>query len=259
MFDYLINKYNPTPNLIPEEELQQDFLYVNYSEAPYLTLPTCLEDFRSLHKKKFWYNLKRSVRLYEDNFGKLHFKIVKDQENLEYFLEQVYELFNQRWENEYTSATWKKKEGFKEYKQAMIDLASKGKAFLAVLHDDNKKLLSYGFCLDQNSTIYFYQHTTTIEPTYRTFSLGKVLINNLLQYAITEKYDKFDFMAGISPYKHEWTKESQKIYRLIGKKSITNYIKFLLVKVRYFLQFNPYSRKALKLIWTNMERYFARR
>lgn len=254
MFDYLVNSYNQSPNLITESNLDQGCLYVKYTEAPYLILPKSLENLKSQHKRKFWYNLNRSQRLYEERFGLLHFEIIRDQENLDYFLDQAFYLFNKRWEGEYTSAVWKSKDGFGLYKEAMINLASKGNAFLAVLYDENRKLLSYGYCLDQNNSLYFYQHTTILEPMYRTFSLGKLLICSLLKFAITEGYEKFDFMAGTSPYKYEWTKEAQVIYEVIGSKNFINYCKYFVIKLRYFLQFNFYTRRFLKFVWYNMEK-----
>ena len=254
MLDYLVNSYNQSPSLISERDLEQGYLYVKYTEAPYLVLPDSLDNFKSQHKRKFWYNLNRSERLYEQKFGVLHFEIIRGQENLDYFLDQVFYLFNKRWEGEYTSAAWKSKDGFRSYKEAMIDLASKGNAFLAVLYDENKKLLSYGYCLDQDNSLYFYQHTTILEPIYRSFSLGKILIHSLLKYAISERYEKFDFMAGTAAYKYEWTKEAQVIYRVIGIKKFTSYCKYILIKLRYFLQFNYYTRRVLKSIWYNVEK-----
>lgn len=259
MFDYLVNKYNKTPYLVPEDEREEGNLYVKYTDAPYLLLPSSLADLEALHKRKFWYNLRRSVRLYEVENGELNFKVVRQPEELSYFLDQVFYLFNKRWEMEYTSAVWKTEAGFTVYKEAMIDLASMGNAFLAVLCDENKKLLSYGFCLEQDKTIFFYQHTTTIETQYRHFSLGKVLIEKLLRYAVTEKYDKFDFMSGTSPYKYEWAKKEKAIYRLIGKTTYRNYFKYYVSRLRYFLQFNYYVRKFLKPILGYLDRKYGSR
>ena len=109
MFDYLVNNYNQSPRLITENNLDDGYLYVKYTEAPYLILPKSLEKLKSQHKRKFWYNLTRSQRLYEARFGVLHFEIIRDQENLDYFLDQAFDLFNKRWEGEYTSAVWKAK------------------------------------------------------------------------------------------------------------------------------------------------------
>ena len=258
MFDYVINNYNPSPRLITERSLDRDYLYVKYSVAPYMCLPKSLGDLKQQHKKKFWYNLSRSQRLYQESFGALHFEIVRDSDDLNYFLDQVYELFNRRWEGEYTSAAWKTKRGFDLYKDAMINLASKRKAFLAVLYDENRNLLSYGYCLDQQKSIFFYQHTTTVEPVYRKYSLGKILIHNILKFAVAERYERFDFMIGSASYKYEWAKDVEVIYEVIGRKTFLNYLKYGLKTFRYFLQFNTYTRKILKSVLHRVEQRVGR-
>jgi hypothetical protein len=258
MFDYVKNKYNQCPDMVAHNDLNKDYLYVEYTKAPYLMLPKTLENFRSLHKKKFWYKLRRYEKLFQKDFNELTFSIVKDQKELSFFLDQVFILFNKRWNKEYTSCTWKHKEGFDKYKKAMIDLCSSNEAFLAVLFDKNKKLLSYGYCLDQDNTIYFYQHTTITDSEYRKYSLGKVLLHNLLKHAVENKYDKFDFMAGDASYKYEWTRNVRTIYISVGRKKISNYFRMYLLKSRYFFQFNYYSRKILKLIFKYMEVLFGK-
>lgn len=254
MFDYLVNKYNRSPILITKNDLDQEYLYVVYTKAPYLVLPRTLEDLKIQHKRKFWYNLKRSERLFEERYGKLYFDVIREKEKIEYFSDQVFDLFNNRWLLEYTSSAWKSKDGFGLYKDALIDLASKGGGFLAVLHDENQNLLSYAYCLVQDNSLYFYQHTTTVNHRYRTFSLGKILIFKLLKYGISKGYYKFDFMSGTMPYKTEWTKEFQFVYEKIGKKNVLNYFKFFCKKIKYFLQYNHYTRKVLKFVFYNLEK-----
>jgi len=256
MFDYLRNKYNLSPVFFSEDDLDKDYLYVKYTEAPYFLLPKTLDDYKALHRKKFWYNLRRGERLFQSEFGKLNFEVIKDEKKLDFFLEQVFELFNERWTDEYTSAIWKCRKGFYKYKKAMIELSSSGNAFLAVLYDNNRRLLSYGYCLEQDKTIFFYQHTTTVDSKYKKYSLGRILIHHLLKYGVNNKYEKFDFMAGNSSYKYEWAKNSKIIYRSVGRKKISNYLNMYLFKIRYFFQFNYYSRKVLKLIWKYVEKIF---
>jgi len=256
MFDYLKNRFNEHPRLYLEDCLNEDCLYVKYTEAPFLMLPKTIEDYKGLHKRKFWYNIRRNENLFQNNFHNLHFKIIKDEKNLEFFLDQVFLLFNQRWSKEYTSSNWKNKISFNEYKKAMIELALVDSAFLAVLYDSEKKLLSYGYCLSQDDTVFFYQHSTSIEAKYRKYSLGRILIHYLLEYAVRNKYKKFDFMAGDSSYKYEWAKDRKIVYRLIGEKRLFNYLKMVIIKLRYFLQFNFYTRRVLKIIFYYMERFF---
>jgi CelD/BcsL family acetyltransferase involved in cellulose biosynthesis len=254
MFDYLKNEYNPHPLLFLQNDRSENFLYVKYATSPYMDLPSTQDLLRSIHKKKFWYNIRRSEKLFNDKYGELHFDVLTDKDRLIFFLDQVYTLFNDRWSKEYTSFIWKNKEGFEKYKTAMIDLAVQDKAFLAVLYDSNKKLLSYGYCLVEEGVVYFYQHTTTIQEEYRKYSLGRVFLNQLVKYCIDSKYKKIDFMTGNSGYKKEWANNVNYIYRLAGKKSFIGYIKKYLIKVKYFFQFNRLTRPVLKSVFKVMDK-----
>lgn len=258
MFDYIKNKYNLSPLLFLEKNLKKDFLYIPYVEAPFLTLPENQIEFKSSHKRKFWYNIRRSEKLFEADHGELNFEIIKDEPILGFYLNEVFNLFNKRWSDEYTSCSWKTIEGFNIYKKAMIDLASSNEAFLAILTNKNGKLLSYGYCLIQDEVICFYQHSTETNDIFRKYSLGKILVCNLLKYSIDCKYKQFDFMAGQTSYKFEWAKSTRMIYREIGKKNIINYIKLFIFKIRYLLQFNIYSRSLLKFIMKYLEKTFGK-
>jgi CelD/BcsL family acetyltransferase involved in cellulose biosynthesis len=259
MFDYVKNKYNQYPAMVTEDDMNNESLYVKYINAPYLILPKTVEEFNSAHKSKFWYNIKRSARMYEDTFGKLSFEVVTNTNDLNFFLDQVFDLFNQRWKDEYLSTPWKCKEGFEKYKEAMIELSKSDNAFLAVLYDENKKLLSYAYCLSNNQTAYFYQYTTTTEDKYKKFSLGKFLLYRLLLNLIeSHKYKIFDFMNGEQEYKMEWTKQTKSIYFQIDDKGLKSYIKYFLLKFKIYLQFNDFFRDKLKMLFKIKENFFGK-
>tara|TARA_B100001057_G_scaffold335675_1_gene336403 strand:- start:3592 stop:4383 length:792 start_codon:yes stop_codon:yes gene_type:complete len=254
MFDYIKNKYNPSPWLFLQNDLKKDYIYIPYVEAPFLILPATKDEFKALHKRKFWYNIRRSQKLFEKEYGDLNFDILQTEDKLNYYLDEVFILFKKRWSDEYTSAAWKSFDGFELYKKAMIDLASANESFLAVLTDKDGKLLSHGYCLVQDQTVCFYQHTTVVDDIYRKYSLGKILVYHLLNYSIDCNYIEFDFMSGQSSYKYEWAKNERMTYRQIGKKNIPNYFKSYFFKLRYFFQFNYYCRVVLKPIMFFLEK-----
>ena len=259
MFDYVQNKYNPTPKLVTEDDLTDKNLYVKYINAPYMILPKTIEEFHSSHKSKFWYNINRSIKMYENQFGNLSFEIIKNTNDLDFFLEQVFHLFNKRWENEYLTSPWKCIEGFEKYKTALIDLSKSDNGFLAVLYDKNKKLLSYAYCLSNGNTAHFYQYTTTTENKYKKFSLGKILLYRLLLALIEDSQFKIlDFMNGEQAYKLEWAKQSKPIYYKISNKTLQSHAKYILLKIQFYLQFNNFFRNKLKTLFKVKEDYFGK-
>lgn len=259
MFDYVKNKYNLDPVMVTENDRDNTNLYVKYINAPFLVLPKTIDEFYTIHKPKFWYNIKRSAKIYEEAFGALTFEIIKNSDDLNFFLEQVFHLFNERWKDEYLSTAWKCKDGFEAYKKAMLDLSESDDAFLAVLYDENKKLLSYAYCLVNHQTAYFYQYTTTTENKYKKFSLGKILLYRLIQTLIEDgQFKIFDFMNGEQAYKLEWAKQSKPIYYRISNKTLRSYTKYIFLKIKLFLQFNDFFRNKLKRLFKIKENFFGK-
>lgn len=259
MFDYVKNRYNQNPGMVQHSNIDKDNLYVKFLNAPYMMLPKDLDEFKATHKSKFWYNLNRFEKIFQKEIGQLHFEVIKDEKNLQEFLDKIFILFNKKWINEYLTTPWKCKEGFKKYKEAMLDLASKNEGFIAVLYGEHRDLLSYAYCLEDGDTVYFYQYTTDPDPKYKRYSLGKVLVHNLLKYVIEEKkYKKFDFMNGEQSYKTEWAKQSEAVYIKINDKNLKSYIKYYLLKLKVYLQFNDLFRDRLKSILKLKERLFGK-
>lgn len=249
MFDYVKNRYNPNPDMALQGDLDNNCLYIKYLDAPRMAIPNSLEEFLASHKSKFWYNLKRLEKMYGNEVGDLSFEVIKDEERLGVFLDQVFRLFKERWKDDYVSSPWKCRAGFEEYKNAMVALAKSGNGFLAVLYGENNKLLSYGYCLVEEGTVYFYQHTTVTDQKYRRYSLGKVLIHNLLKYLIIEKKNKFfDFMSGEQTYKREWAKDTRAIYIKVDGRTVSSFVRYYLLKFRLYIQFNELFRGKVKTI-----------
>ena len=258
MFLYVKNRYNICPNLVLDSEKNDRDLYLSYMPSRYLLLPKTLDEFHNSHKSKFWYNIRRSERLYQDEFGELVFSIVTN-DDIDVFLDKVFVLFNSKWNKEYISSDWKCKKGFDRYKSALIDMSKTGEAFLAVLHDSNSKLLSYAYCINDSQTVYFYQFTTTVEKEYLKFSLGKILIYKLLSHLIEKKdFVKFDFMIGEQEYKKEWAKHSEVSYIRVRKGHMLSYPKYFLYKLKTYLQKSTVFRSRLKNILTIKERLFGK-
>ena len=257
MYDYVVNEFNNNPSMVKLSNVNSENLYVNFLNAPYMFLPKSLDEFKSTHKSKFWYNLNRFEKIYKKDIGELNFKIIQDKIELEPFLDKVFILFNNKWKDEYLSTSWKCKDGFNEYKKAMLKLSSNNEAFLAVLYDEDKNLLSYAYCLNDDDTVYFYQYTTNSDSKYKKYSLGKVLLHNLLKYIISQnKYKKFDFMNGEQAYKLEWAKSTEAVYFKIEGKTIISYLKYFLLRFKVYLQFNKFFRNKLKTVFKLKDIFF---
>ena len=212
--------------------------YIYIGKAPYFLLPDTLTDFKKRHKRKFWYNLRWQEKKLREELGDLRFEILYDEKKLSKFLIKVFELFKERWKDEYTSSAWKRWDGFKKYADAMIELAKQKKAFLAVLYS-GEFLLSFAYCLVENNIVYLYQQCSTRDKKIAKYSPGKILFWKLFEQLIEQGYKKFDFMLGERYYKMEWATGCEEIFfKIEGDRNIKGYlsvwVKFLFYKTKFF-------------------------
>ncbi len=258
MFLYIKNIYNPSPNIILESDvndqvLRKNFL-VKYLKSYFLELPTDIETFNKRFKKKFIYNIKREKKLLNQFLHDVEFNILTKRDDLGYFLPKVYDLFNERWKDEFTSSCWKKRHCFQKYADALTYLASNNEGFLAVIHN-KENLLGYAYCLinKDNLSVHMYQHTVKRVKFPVSISIGKILIYDLIQYLINEKFRILDFMIGDSKYKIEWTKNNFQWTYLIIPKNVLGVFKVPVTKARFFFQYWKPSRVFFKKLFKILE------
>src|SRR3989338_1256290 len=253
MFTYIKNKYNSNPMWVLEgSESPKNLLIYNieFDTAPYLRLTKTVDEFYEMHKSKFWYNIKRDEKLFSTEFGRLDFIVISEKNELLQYLPKIQELFANRWEKDYTSFEWKTKTGFQKYHDAMIDLASTGNGEIALLAH-NQTILAFAYCLKYEKTYYFFQHAVSRNPLYRKYSLGKILIRQLIESAIQREFEIFDFMTGNQAYKKEWANDRKKVYiHVAGNKNLCGFLttipKIVYYTISSFVHKNEKIKSPLK-------------
>ena len=249
MFGYVDNESRKALCLNSHKNLfKKKYIFLEFSKAPFLSIPENFDDFKKQHKKKFWYNLRRQERLYCEKYGQLNFDVLQDSESINLFLPQVQKLFQDKWEEGYTSLCWKNNECFSDYSKEFLRRCTTQNAFLSVLTDENNELLSYCYCMVEGGTVYLFQHTTIVNTDLKVYSLGKLIMWKLIVFLIeSNKYDKLDFMYGESSYKYEWTKDYERVF-YVYKHSVHGVFLYLLSLIRLTLLKNIAFKLFLKRI-----------
>jgi len=249
MFGYVDNESRKTLCLNSHKDLlKKEYIFLEFSKAPFFYIPDNLDDFKKQHKKKFWYNLRRQEKLYCEKYGQLNFDVFQDAESINLFLPKVKKLFQDKWKEEYTSLCWKNDKCFSDYSKEFVRRCSTNNAFLSVLTDKDNKLLSYCYCMVEESTVYLFQHTTIVNTDLKMYSLGKLIMWKLIVFLIeSNKYDKFDFMHGESSYKYEWTKDYERVF-YVYKRSFHGVFLYLLSLIRLTLLKNIAFKFFLKRV-----------
>jgi CelD/BcsL family acetyltransferase involved in cellulose biosynthesis len=254
MFDYVKNRFNPSPNLFvlgggddtppPDDELIHD---IKFSTISCLPVPADMAALRALRSRKYWSARRRYERHLSEQVGPVSFRVLTHEADLREALPKVQKLYRERWADEYTSLDWKSPEGFQPYADAMVDLASTGEAELAVL-EVGDRLLSFGYSLINNGSYHFYQHATTLDPACRQYGPGTLLLPKLLTHVVDQgKCHTVDFMLGECEYKAAWATYHLPVYlRVQESRSLSGFVRFgtsvALRRAKVFAQFNPVLR-----------------
>lgn len=181
---------------------------VELARAPYLELSGSWEDYRAGKRAKSWKNISRAQRLLEAKAGPISFRIAETPEDISAVFDRCMDLYGANWSPLSSSSIFLSETGRLFLKDLLLTLSQERKAEISLL-EQGTTLLSFAAALKRDGVYYFYVFATNKDPDYETYSVGKLLIRDLLESAFARRFTRFDFMAGEEPYKYEWTKLSQ--------------------------------------------------
>jgi CelD/BcsL family acetyltransferase involved in cellulose biosynthesis len=177
--------------------------------CPYITLPKTWEEYLDTLSKKSRYNVRKKRRDLEKEYKNCRFFVVGDEETLRETMESMVQLHRQR-------MMMKGKEGFSistkfwEFqKEVAREFLAKGWLFLGVLEADGGPVaFQYGFKF--NNKLFHYQ--TGFNPDYERHSTGLISTGYMIENALREKLQEYDFLRGREDYKFHWTQNVRTIY-----------------------------------------------
>ena len=263
MLEYVSHYFNIKNNVVEKnfKVNSNKFTYdILYDYSPLLKLPDSIEEFKSSHKGKFWYNLRRSKKIFNNEVGEFMFEKYYDQDAFLY-LDDLRKIFLDKWKNSYTSFSWKSKSGFDKFKSEIKKIIIKNPSSFEIslfkLKNDNTIIaFSIGFIL--KGTYYFYMHNINVNYNKPSYSLGTLFLEELITSFIAKPNLKtFDFMTGLNPYKLKWTKDIKPIFWRVETKKKLIYLPFHFFKIFFFslkikFQKNTFTSRYLKNIFLIM-------
>lgn len=159
-----------------------------------LTLKRTWKDFLTSLDSKFRKNLRYYERKIQEKF-KIRFKKLTDLDDLETFF-KLHSL-SMKDRSDLSILEFKR---FQDYYAKMISsFGKKGGLFNLVLNDKIVASLAY---IDFGGIRYFLN--IGVDPEYKTYSAGRVLIAHAIEDAINNSMAYFDFGKGDSQYKLDW-------------------------------------------------------
>jgi CelD/BcsL family acetyltransferase involved in cellulose biosynthesis len=180
-------------------------------ECFYIDLPNSYDSLYNNLEYKFRQNLRRSMRNLEKNH-KVEFVDYSTTDKSDNGMQILFDLHQKRWKAKGDVGAF----ADPAVRRFNLDLAKNfaqlGWLSLNSMNVDGIPAASaYGF--KYHSKFYYYLHG--IHPAYHRYSVGNLLVANLLKKSIVEQVKEFDFLRGDESYKGRWTLSSRKNFNVI--------------------------------------------
>ena len=216
--------------------------------APYITNESSFNTFFQKLKSKKRYNINREKNILFEK--KVHLKTIMTQGDLEKALENLFRLHQVRAHQKGIDSTFRGNKIINFHRQISRTFLENGwLRFYLLRSDDNVTAAGYGFVFDRRFS--FYQ--TGMDPDWKKFSPGKILILEILKDIFKDGIVEFDFLGGNDSYKTFWTKNTRSILTLrIYNRNITSSIEYWANTLRHsckaILKRTPYFEGLKRLI-----------
>jgi hypothetical protein len=174
------------------------------SICPYIILPETWEEYQShcYPNKKRLRNLRRLVKVLEKEHAVEFKEYSGGDEELNNQLQIMYELHKNRWINKTGESKFTESYVRDFYFEISKIFYQYGwLAFTSLNVDGKPASILWGFRY-KNAWLAM---TAAFDPGYSQYSIGQLHYLKIIEKAIQEHLEKFDFLKGGSEYKHHWT------------------------------------------------------
>ncbi|MBC8052944.1 MAG: GNAT family N-acetyltransferase [Sphingobacteriaceae bacterium] len=215
------------------------FWAIKNEETSYAAaLPENFEIFQARLRSKLKSDIKRQRRRLEEK-GKLSFEIIEKPEMLEELIPVMITQKRRRYAMTGVPDTLDSIAVRRFYTDFTNNTSLSNKIHFAVLKLNDEVIATHWGCVYHDR---FYYLMPTYSETYMVNSPGKILLEYLLQWAISQQLRVFDFTVGGEEYKKEWCNESMPLYQYVEVKRLPGYVYY------WGLEFVDFAR-GKKQLW----------
>lgn len=174
--------------------------------CPYVKLPKTWEEYSIQLSRKFRYNLGRNERLLNKDY-KVSFSVVSDPESLEKLFDNFVSIHKKRMQEKKTVGISLQPIFWDFHRKVAKEFLKNNWLHMGVLKaNDNIIACQYSFLY--NYKTYFYQ--VGMETGFDKYSLGSIVIANMIKESIKRGCSEYDFLRGDEPYKFHWAKNTRR-------------------------------------------------
>ena len=189
------------------------------------SLPESFEDYSLRLSKGMLKDNKRMVRRLSE-LGKLKFAVIETSEDFKRVLEVMIAQKEIRYKLSGAKNIFYDK-SVRNFYSNLFTLFNKGFGvhLSALMLDDEILATHLGIC--HQDQFYYLMPTYNHADKWRKFSLGRIHLEKLVDWAISNGIKKFDFTIGGESYKNIWCDEEMAIYRHLKIRSFRGIIFYL--------------------------------
>lgn len=205
---------------VPENEyqdyLKQDLIKDIYKIEDGATVD--LEEIRSkdslehLISNNAYSQIKRSIRLYEENFGELIYEVAENATKAQNWFVELGKLNHKRFREKKQKGVWDYP-SLLQMHRALLDRCFEKGCTEVVRVRAGDKIIGYLYNFIFRGRVYFYMGGFVYEEDNK-FKPGMVTHYYAILAAARNGHDIYDFMAGNQPYKKRFGKDGQKMMHL---------------------------------------------
>ena len=184
--------------------------------CPALAVTGTWDELWSSKKRKFRYNLKRSLRLLEENEGPVEFQSLAAAADLKKFVNQAVGIHAARWAERHTRSIFSQGAGPQFFDEVIPALAEQGLVRLDLL-TVNQAPISFALSFISPTRLYYY--IAGFDPEFGQYSPGALLLRRMVKQAHIDGVELFDFMKGEESYKQHWANQTPSNSLLLAGRS----------------------------------------
>tara|TARA_B110001450_G_scaffold256385_1_gene286679 strand:+ start:15488 stop:16603 length:1116 start_codon:yes stop_codon:yes gene_type:complete len=233
---------NQSDNLLLENIATQ---HIEFSYST--TLPNSFEEYSLRLSKSMLKDNKRMVRRLSE-LGELKFAVLETPEDFNKVIDVMISQKESRYilsgaRNIFTDKS------VRTFYSNIFNLLSKGFGMhLSALTLDDEILATH-LGIRNRDQFYYLMPTFNHDDKWRKFSLGRIHLEKLVDWAIDNGINKFDFTIGGESYKSIWCDGEMAIYRHLKLRSFRGTIYYRYLLVLELIKSNPLLKKsALKIL-----------
>lgn len=185
------------------------FIHSHRDGAPYIKINEKWESYCGRLRKKIIADSKRQKNRLEKDFPGIRFEHISDASQAQNCLGELAKFHRLIRKKKNNHSIFDEDKNLNFFRELAVMMLKSGKFIFSVLRTEKQlAALHMGFA-DKDI---FYYYIPAYNPEFGRYSIGRLLLIELMKYVFEHNFQRFDFMLGQEDYKQEWAANVQNLY-----------------------------------------------